>query len=80
MKEGETMNVVVDVDSLRGAIRKRFKSVSTFALASGIQRSTIERILNMRASPSYETIAACQEALMLGDDEIGRIFFCGKVT
>lgn len=74
------MKSTVDVDSLRGAICKHYKSVSAFALASGIQRSTIERVLNMRASPSYETIAACRKTLMLGDDEIGRIFFCGNVS
>ena len=66
-----------DMTELRSLISMKFKTITAFADAAGLERSTVSRLLD-RGDWKASQITKAQEALEISDDSLGLYFFTPK--
>lgn len=74
------MDVKYDYSTLRGLIRKNFKTQSDYADYIGISTVSLNQRLNNKLPFKQDEIAKSIEGFNLDADMIDEIFFCRDIT
>ena len=70
----------MNLSKIRGLIVEKYGTIQNFAKSIGTNQSQMSKYINGKSEWSYPFLSKVIEALEIPSEQIGEIFFTGKVV